>query len=54
MKARYIFFGHILRREKDIPAYKAMHFYFDKSPTEQKKNFRGRERITLPTAWLEI
>ena len=47
MKARWRLFSHILRRDKDIPAYKAMQFYFDKSPTDKK--FSGRERIALPT-----
>ena len=52
VKARWRLFGHILRRDKDIPAYKAMQPYFDKSPTD--KNFRGRERITLPAPWQEL
>lgn len=47
MRARWRLFGHILRRDRDIPAFKAMQFYFNKSPTD--KNFRGRERTTLPT-----
>ena len=48
LQSRWKLFGHILRREKEIPAYKAMQLYFTKiNPTD--KNFRGRERSTLPT-----
>ena len=47
MKARWRLFGHILRRERNIPAYKAMQFYFTKNPIH--KNFRGKERTSLPT-----
>lgn len=46
-QARWKLFGHILRRDKDIPANKAMEFYFAKKPSD--KNFRGHKRTTLPT-----
>ena len=48
LQSRWKLFGHILRRDRDIPAFKAMQFYFTKiDPSD--KNFRGRERTTLPT-----
>ena len=48
LQSRWRLFGHILRRNRDIPAFKAMQFYFTKiNPSD--KNFRGRERTTLPT-----
>ena len=45
--ARWRLFGHIMRREKDIPANKAMQFYFDQQI--EGKRFRGARRTTLPT-----
>ena len=48
LKTRWKLFGHILRRDKDIPANKSMEFYFTKiNPTD--KNFKGRERTNLPS-----
>ena len=47
MRARWRLFGHILRRDRNIPAYMAMQYYYNESPTN--KNFRGKARITLPT-----
>lgn len=42
--ARWKLFGHILRRDKDIPANKAMRAYF----TPNGKKFKGRPITTLP------
>ena len=44
--ARWKLLGHILRREREIPANKAMDFYFN--TTVDKKKFRGAKRISLP------
>ena len=44
LKARWTLFGHILRRDQNIPACKVMKFYF----TNLGKNFRGAPRTTLP------
>ena len=43
-EARWMLFGHILRRNSNIPANVAMRFYFE----ENVKGFRGRPRTTLP------
>ena len=45
LKARWTLFGHILRRDQNIPANKSMKFYF----TNLGKNFQGKPRTTLPT-----
>ena len=44
-KQRWELFGHILRRERNIPAFKAMELYFKKI---KAKGFRGKPRTTLP------
>ena len=44
MKARWKLFGHILRRDTNVPANVAMKFYFK----DHSKGFRGRPRTTLP------
>ena len=44
-KKRWEIFGHILRRERDIPAYKAMELYFTST---KAKGFKGKPRTTLP------
>ena len=43
--ARWKLFGHILRRDQDIPAAKAMDAYFEDLG---QKGFRGRRRMSLP------
>ena len=43
-EARWMLFGHILRRDSNIPANIAMRFYFE----ENVKGYRGRPRTTLP------
>ena len=43
-KARWKIFGHILRRNLNVPANLAMQFYFK----DQTGGFRGRPRTTLP------
>ena len=43
-KQRWQLFGHILRRDENIPAQLAMNQYF-----EPGKKFRGRPTTTLPT-----
>ena len=45
--ARWRLLGHILRREQDIPANKAMQFYFNDEIQGEK--FKGARRTTLPT-----
>ena len=45
--ARWRLLGHILRREQDIPANKAMQFYFNEEI--QGGKFKGARRTTLPT-----
>ena len=45
-KARWELFGHIMRRDRNIPAYKAMELYFNQKI--QGKGFRGTRRTTLP------
>ena len=45
-KARWELFGHISRRDRNIPAYKSMELYFN--PNFQGKGFRGTRRTTLP------
>ena len=45
LKARWTLFGHILRRDQNIPANKSMKFYF----TNLGTNFKGKPRTTLPT-----
>ncbi|GFO01732.1 hypothetical protein PoB_002823700 [Plakobranchus ocellatus] len=42
-KARWRLFGHVLRRDRNIPANKAMLFYFS-----DNKRARGRPQTTLP------
>ena len=42
--ARWKLFGHILRRNPNIPANIAMRFYFE----NQETGYRGRPRTTLP------
>ena len=44
LEARWRLFGHILRRDPEIPANKAMTFYFTKIDKPQ----RGRPTTTLP------
>ena len=44
LSARWSLFGHILRRDKDIPANKATRTYF----IPHGKKFRGRPKTTLP------
>ena len=44
MKSRWELFGHILRRDINIPANKAMNGYFVKCGD----SFRGRPPTTLP------
>ena len=44
--ARWNLLGHILRRDKEIPASKAMEAYFQNLG---QKGYRGRRRMTLPT-----
>ena len=43
-KRRCSLFGHILRREEDIPAQLAMDNYYDKTKTEL---YRGRRPVNL-------
>ncbi|GFN84660.1 hypothetical protein PoB_001116600 [Plakobranchus ocellatus] len=43
LEARWRLFGHILRRDRNIPANKAMLFYFS-----DNKRARGRTPTTLP------
>ena len=43
-RARWKLFGHILRRNSNIPANVAMKFYF----RDQGSRYRGRPRTTLP------
>ena len=45
LEYRWRLFGHILRRNEDIPARKAMKFYF----TNINEKFPGRPLTTLPT-----
>lgn len=45
LSARWGLFGHILRRDKDIPANKAARAYF----IPHGKKLRGRPKTTLPT-----
>ena len=45
LSARWRLFGHILRRDPQIPANKAMRYYFQNS---KSPNFRGHARTTLP------
>ena len=42
---RWELFGHILRRDRSIPAFKAMELYFTNI---KAKGFRGKPRTTLP------
>ena len=44
LSARWSLFGHILRRDKDIPANKATRAYF----TPHGNKLRGRPKTTLP------
>ena len=46
--SRWKLFGHILRREKNIPANMAMDLYFNEEIRGNKK-FKGARRTTLPT-----
>ncbi|GFO40470.1 hypothetical protein PoB_006697500 [Plakobranchus ocellatus] len=43
LEARWRLFGHVLRRDRNIPANKAMLFYFS-----DNKRARGRPQTTLP------
>ena len=45
LKSRWALFGHILRRDKDIPANRATRSYF----IETNKKYKGRPKTTLPT-----
>ena len=45
-EARWRAFGHMLRLDREVPAQKAMDYYFD-VPTNAKK-YSGRRRSTLP------
>ena len=47
LKARWKIFGHILRRDMNIPANQTMTYYIDRNKSD--KNFRGKERTTLPS-----
>eukprot|EP00795_Rhopilema_esculentum_P010766 gene10766-19556_t len=42
---RWQLFGHILRRDRNIPEFKAMELYFR---SKKAKGFRGKPRTTLP------
>ena len=44
LEARWRLFGHVLRRDRNIPANEAMHFYF----SENNERSRGRQQTTLP------
>ena len=44
LSSRWSLFGHILRRDKDIPANKATRSYF----IESGKKYKGRPKTTLP------
>ncbi|RUS72521.1 hypothetical protein EGW08_019717 [Elysia chlorotica] len=44
LESRWRLFGHILRRNEEIPANKAMQLYFHRT----EKRFRGRPTTTLP------
>ena len=44
LESRWRLFGHILRRNEEIPANKAMELYFLRT----EKRFRGRTTTTLP------
>ena len=44
LQSRWRLFGHILRRNEEIPANKAMQLYFHRT----EKRFRGRPTTTLP------
>ena len=46
-EARWRLFGHILRRDQDIPANMAVKFYFENEENDNN-GFRGRPRTTLP------
>ena len=43
--ARWKLFGHILRRNRNIPASEAMEYFFHNNG---KKGFQGRRRTNLP------
>ncbi|GFO50324.1 hypothetical protein PoB_007682900 [Plakobranchus ocellatus] len=43
LEARWRLFGHVLRRDRNIPANKAMLFYFS-----DNNRARGRPQTTLP------
>ena len=43
-EARWKLFGHILRRDQNIPANLSIKFYFENN----KDGFRGKPRTTLP------
>ncbi|GFN83051.1 hypothetical protein PoB_000955700 [Plakobranchus ocellatus] len=43
LEARWRLLGHVLRRDRNIPANKAMPFYFS-----DNKRARGRPQTTLP------
>ena len=45
-EARWQLFGHILRRDRKIPANEAMKYYFKRG---LNRGFRGTRRSTLPT-----
>ena len=45
-RSRWKLFGHILRADPRIPAYRAMLYYFQRS---NNKCFRGRPRCTIVT-----
>ena len=45
-KARWELLGHIMRRDRQIPAYKAMELYYNN--TIKGKGFSGNRRTTLP------
>ena len=45
MRNRWKLFGHALRMDEDIPAYKSMLHYFTGS---QAGRFRGRPRVNMP------
>ena len=44
LESRWRLFGHILRRNEEIPANKAMQLYFHRT----EKRYRGRPTTTLP------
>ena len=46
LKSRWKLFRHILRRDCNIPAFKAMQFYFSQI-NQTDRNFKGKERTCV-------